>query len=164
MLSAILGSATLVAILVASLVLKLAHFSKREIQDDLVAGKRLDCVFLIHWFGQSISMATVSKKISIPQNMIAVMAVLALILGGQNGYSQEREFKPFIFKNLYGKFKPIKKFPIVKATESGLEDNELVIGVEIEGHARAYPINMLTGPSREILNDELGKMPIAATW
>ena len=32
------------------------------------------------------------------------------------------------------------------------------------GQARAYPINMLTGPSREIINDVLGGVPIAATW
>jgi len=43
-------------------------------------------------------------------------------------------------------------------------DNELVLGLELNGEARAYPINMLTGPSREIINDTLGGIPIAATW
>ena len=43
-------------------------------------------------------------------------------------------------------------------------DNELVIGVVVKGEARAYPINMLTGPSREIINDTLGGRAIAATW
>ena len=47
---------------------------------------------------------------------------------------------------------------------SGLEGNELVLGVVIEGKARAYPINMLTGPQREIINDRLGGRAIAATW
>jgi len=41
---------------------------------------------------------------------------------------------------------------------------ELVIGVVVDGKARAYPINMLTGPSREIINDVLGSRSIAATW
>lgn len=41
---------------------------------------------------------------------------------------------------------------------------ELVLGVEVNGVARAYPINMLTGPEREIINDELGGKAIAATW
>lgn len=41
---------------------------------------------------------------------------------------------------------------------------ELVLGVVIDGEARAYPINMLTGPSREIINDTLGGRDIAATW
>lgn len=43
-------------------------------------------------------------------------------------------------------------------------DNELVLGVVIKGQARAYPINMLTGPRREIINDTLGGRAIAATW
>lgn len=43
-------------------------------------------------------------------------------------------------------------------------DKELVIVVVIDGRARAYPINMLTGPSREIINDVLGDRAIAATW
>ena len=43
-------------------------------------------------------------------------------------------------------------------------DDELVLGVVIDGEARAYPINMLTGPTREIINDELSDVVIAATW
>ena len=43
-------------------------------------------------------------------------------------------------------------------------DDELVLGVVIDGKARAYPINMLTGPTREIINDELSDVAIAATW
>ena len=45
-----------------------------------------------------------------------------------------------------------------------LNPNELVIGVTIGKEPRAYPINMLTGPSREIINDTLGGQGIAATW
>jgi hypothetical protein len=41
---------------------------------------------------------------------------------------------------------------------------ELVLGVVIDGEARACPINMLTGPQREIINDRLGGRAIAATW
>ncbi len=43
-------------------------------------------------------------------------------------------------------------------------DKELVLGVVVEGVARAYPVNMLTGPQREIINDRLGGRAIAATW
>ena len=42
--------------------------------------------------------------------------------------------------------------------------SDLVIGLTIGTAARAYPINMLTGPRREIINDELGGRAIAATW
>ena len=43
-------------------------------------------------------------------------------------------------------------------------DSELILGVVVAGEARAYPINMLTGPQREIINDHLGGRAIAATW
>ena len=63
-------------------------------------------------------------------------------------------------------FPAITEFPTLAASEVGdrLQDNELVLGVVVNGKPRAYPINMLTGPRREILNDTLGGRPIAATW
>ena len=63
--------------------------------------------------------------------------------------------------------KPIRAItepPITSAQSAEIDDNELVIGVEVNGQARAYPINQLTGPSREIINDNLGGTAIAATW
>jgi hypothetical protein len=61
---------------------------------------------------------------------------------------------------------PITKFPIKPVREVGDDLNpfELVLGVTVGGESRAYPINMLTGPKREILNDTLGGKAIAATW
>jgi len=60
----------------------------------------------------------------------------------------------------------LTEFPVLSVREaaSELNPNELVLGVEVGGEARAYPINMLSGPNREILNDTLGGRPIAATW
>lgn len=45
-----------------------------------------------------------------------------------------------------------------------LKGNELVLGITLNGQSRAYPLNMLTGPNREIINDQIGDRPIAATW
>ena len=61
---------------------------------------------------------------------------------------------------------PIIEPPIVSAMEAGqsLNEAELVLGVTIGDESRAYPINMLTGPQREIINDELAGQAIAATW
>jgi hypothetical protein len=53
--------------------------------------------------------------------------------------------------------------PVPEAA-SELNPDELVLGVEVGEEARAYPINMLSGPNREIFNDTLGGRPIAATW
>jgi len=51
-----------------------------------------------------------------------------------------------------------------KVTDEIVQDNELIIGVVHNGKARAYPVNQLTGPRREIINDHLGGGPLAATW
>lgn len=48
--------------------------------------------------------------------------------------------------------------------DNWVRDDELVIGVVVGDSARAYPVNTLTGPKREIINDELGGRSIAATW
>ena len=56
------------------------------------------------------------------------------------------------------------KFIAADKANGKVSDNELVIGVVVGDHARAYPINMLTGPRREIINDNLGGEAIAATW
>jgi hypothetical protein len=58
-------------------------------------------------------------------------------------------------------------FPIYEPTLGGPEDatldpDELVIGVSIGGESRAYPIRPLR--FREIVNDELGGVPILVTW
>ena len=56
---------------------------------------------------------------------------------------------------------PVKSVPEMNEI---LNPSELVLGVTVGGQSRAYPINMLTGPRREILNDSLGGQAIAATW
>jgi hypothetical protein len=73
------------------------------------------------------------------------------------------EFRP---RKVVKPFPPITDFPILSAKDAAgkIDDAELVLGIEIDGKARAYPINMLTGPRREILNDTLAGVPIAATW
>lgn len=58
----------------------------------------------------------------------------------------------------------ITQAPVVSMVDANVADHELVIGVVIDGVARAYPINQLTGPRREIINDELNGTAIAATW
>jgi|GEM_PF-1524110 len=52
----------------------------------------------------------------------------------------------------------------VKNVQGEVTDSELVLGVVVNGEARAYPINMLNGPKREIINDTLGDQPIVAIW
>lgn len=45
---------------------------------------------------------------------------------------------------------------------SWLNAKDFVVGMEIGGNARAYPVATLS--RHEIVNDELGGVPIAVTW
>ncbi len=51
---------------------------------------------------------------------------------------------------------------IAVAEMSGLEDSEPVIGLAINGDARAYPLRVLTW--HEIVNDTVGGVPVAVTY
>jgi hypothetical protein len=75
----------------------------------------------------------------------------------------ERKFQPI---RLLAVQPAIKDATSIKADQvrGQVANGELVLGVVVKGEARAYPINMLTGPRREIINDTLGGRPIAATW
>jgi hypothetical protein len=50
-----------------------------------------------------------------------------------------------------------------EASEALLEDS-LVIGVQLNGEARAYPLSMLERGGQSVVNDELGGVPIVVTW
>lgn len=57
---------------------------------------------------------------------------------------------------------PIYEPEFVPASEAGYDDDELVMGVAIDGEAKAYPVGLLNG--REMVNDELAGTPILVTW
>lgn len=61
---------------------------------------------------------------------------------------------------------PIVDAPFIRASDvvDQVRSEELVLGIVVGGEARAYPINMLVGPEREIINDIVGGRAIAATW
>lgn len=61
---------------------------------------------------------------------------------------------------------PVTGYKVISVADADgqIDGDELVLGVSIEGEARAYPLNMMTDPDREIFNDELGGRAIAATW
>jgi hypothetical protein len=58
--------------------------------------------------------------------------------------------------------RPIYDPQFAGAAEAALDDDELVIGISIDGEAKAYPISVLR--SREMVNDELAGIPILVTW
>lgn len=52
----------------------------------------------------------------------------------------------------------------VAEAKQHVDADETVLAVTINGQSRAYPINVMTGPAREVFNDTLGGRAIAATW
>jgi hypothetical protein len=76
------------------------------------------------------------------------------------------EDAPFDPKRLSAASPPLTEFPVKSMAEANDELNpaELVLGVTVGGESRAYPINMLSGPRREVVDDTLGGRAIAATW
>jgi hypothetical protein len=96
--------------------------------------------------------------------LAAVLVAVASPLGAQTKGPSQRVFSPMTVLRRH--MPPIVDAPMVAAAEAEdlVSDNELVLGVVIGGKARAYPINMLTGPQREIINDEIAGTAIAATW
>ncbi len=57
---------------------------------------------------------------------------------------------------------PIYHPEFVSAAAAGYADGELVMGVEIDGQAKAYPVGLLN--EREMVNDELAGIPLLVTW
>ncbi len=54
------------------------------------------------------------------------------------------------------------RFYNISEADAEYAPDEVVIGVEINGDARAYSVGMLS--RHEIVNDEVGGRPIAVTW
>jgi hypothetical protein len=109
-----------------------------------------------------------SRIFRIVEQIVFAVIVWAVLCGrasaqSENSTTSDRPFKPRV---LMSPRKAIVDAPFLAAelVKDQVSDSELVLGVVIEGHARAYPINMLTGPAREIINDRLGETDFAATW
>ena len=55
-----------------------------------------------------------------------------------------------------------KFIPVQEADEKFLEDSDLVLGLNINGDIRAYPLQILVW--HEIVNDKVGGTPVAVTY
>ena len=58
--------------------------------------------------------------------------------------------------------RPIYDPTFITVDESNLDDGDHVIGLAVNGEARAYAIGVLT--SREMVNDVVGGVPVLVTW
>ena len=58
--------------------------------------------------------------------------------------------------------RPVYNPEFATAEEAPLDDEELIIGISLEGEAKAYPITVLR--FREMVNDEMAGIPTLVTW
>lgn len=64
------------------------------------------------------------------------------------------------------KLAPLRSAPYTNAEKAAarVRPEDLVLGLEVAGKAVAYPINMLGGPQREIVNEDYGGVAFAVNW
>lgn len=107
-----------------------------------------------------------------------VVLVLVLLLGGGSvqqpieGDTGEALYNPVHagedlpsgFRQLLPRdgIRPVYEPKFLSAADTEWENSSLVIGLEIDGDARAYPVSYLN--RREIVNDHVGKTPVLVTW
>jgi hypothetical protein len=74
------------------------------------------------------------------------------------------EMPEYAWDQLLGRdsIRPIYEPEFVPADEAGYGDDELVMGIAIDGEAKAYLVSLLNG--REMVNDELAGIPYLVTW
>jgi hypothetical protein len=91
-------------------------------------------------------------------------AIFSILIAGST--AGDAPLPPFRPRRVARAFPPIVAPPTLPASRARgqVRGPELVLGVTVGDESRAYPINMLTGPTREIINDTLGGTAIAATW
>jgi hypothetical protein len=101
-----------------------------------------------------------------PFALILSLAILgAAPVGAQTSRpAADRNELPSNFKRLLprGRIAGIRKPTYVSVEEARIRPEAWVLGVEIEGEARAYSLNLLN--SHEVVNDTIGSTPFAAVW
>lgn len=118
------------------------------------------------------------KAVAVTVGTIITLAALVYVFGGTtnpgdiaNGdagslYDPVRagEELPQGFRQLFGRdaIRPVYEPTFVAAEDAGWTDSTLVVALEIDGDARAYPVSHLN--RREIVNDHVGNTPVLVTW
>jgi hypothetical protein len=76
----------------------------------------------------------------------------------------EPTFQPV--KKIVVALKPVTSLPSVRGDDpaAGMSDGETVIGIEVAGAARAYPLATMVTPQTEVFNDTVGDHPVVITW
>jgi hypothetical protein len=95
-------------------------------------------------------------------NLIAVL-VLPIVLSPQTGLAKDKyEFSDYEQILPRGAIAAITDPQYVSASEATVDADSYVLGVVINGQARAYSLNILN--HHEVVNDKIGDLAFAAVW
>lgn len=100
------------------------------------------------------------SSLSIP--LLAATAICSAAVAGEE--PAPRSGLPSDYQQVLprGRIASIDRPEFVPASEAGIPDDAWVFGVEIDGVAKAYSLNLLN--RHEIVNDTFGDKPVAAVW
>ncbi len=89
--------------------------------------------------------------------------ILLFMLMGNAVHAQHKDL-PSDFQQLLprGRISAVTQPEFVSADKAEIADDTWVLGVVMNGQAKAYSLNLLN--SHEIVNDMFGKKPVAAVW
>jgi len=90
--------------------------------------------------------------------------MLAFVLGLAPMLYSQAEDLPKEFKQIIprGQIAAISQPQFVPADSANIADDSWVLGVVIDGQARAYSLNLLN--KHEVVNDRIGNIAFAAVW
>ena len=94
--------------------------------------------------------------------LAAVTLVLILLSFHQAAAKTDYSTDPIITILPYDAIPAVINPRFVTADEAELAQDSPVIGVSLNGESRPYSIHLLNG--HEIVNDQVGGIPIATTW
>ena len=103
-----------------------------------------------------------------PLRLLGLGSVLAVVVLTQTGCATTTPELPSDLPEDFelllprGQIASVDAPEFVTADEAEIADDAWILGVEIDGEARAYSLNLLN--SHEIVNDRIGEQSFAAVW
>ncbi len=93
-----------------------------------------------------------------------ILFTVAILMVTMNAGRAQKKDLPKAFRQILprGAIAAITHPQFVPAKRAKIRDNAWILGVVIDGQARAYSLNLLN--SHEVVNDQIGSTKFAAVW
>ncbi len=113
--------------------------------------------------GFSLILASCATLVGVPVEKVEGSTVQPTDSAQDNLEQTDREFRiiTLLPKDAIPSIDNPRFYDVAEADQE-YDPQEMILGVEFEGEARAYSVNMLS--SHEIVNDVVAGKPIAVTW